>query len=186
MNPQLDSASFEGAVGNCRHDVVQNRVQNPETCSQVLEGDNQSQRGCGKLQRGNAQGAIPQGSEGAAGNCWQDCVQGNMPKSAGGCGKLLRKIEIQLQTTRLDHHNLQVTDYGYVEKVFLNLRRKLNRKEDDEMFDLKTNVLIWVLFKSTTMKSAIHLGLECDQNLIACHNMNFEGIKTLFDIFEAD
>ena len=26
------------------------------------------------------------------------------------------KIEMQLSTTKLDHHNLQVTDYGYVEK----------------------------------------------------------------------
>ena len=81
--------------------------------------------------------------EGAAGNCRQDTVRGNMAKGSRSCGKLQRKIEIQLQTTRLDHHNLQVTDYGYVEKVFTNLRRKLNRTEDDEMFDLKTNVLIW-------------------------------------------
>ena len=35
---------------------------------------------------------------------------------------------------------------------------------------------------STTMKSAIHLGLEHDQILIACQNTNFEGIKTLSDI----
>ena len=53
-----------------------------EACSQVLKGDNQSQRGCGKLQRDN--------------------VQGNMH------GKLQRKIEIQLQTTRLASHRLQI------------------------------------------------------------------------------
>ena len=63
--------------------------------------------------------------EGAAGNCRQDTVQSNMVESSRGCGKLQQKIEIQLQTTRLDHHNLQVTDYGYGEKVFMNLRRKL-------------------------------------------------------------
>ena len=96
--------------------------------------------------------------------------------------KLQRKIEIQLQTTRMDHHNLQVTDYGYVEKVFTNLRRKLNRTEEDEIFDLKTNVLIWGLFMQTTVRSAIRLGLDYDQNLIACQNTNFEGIKTLFEI----
>ena len=50
------------------------------------------------------------------------------------------------------------------------------------MFDLRSNVLIWGLFISTTMKSAIHLGLECDQILIARQSTNFEGIKTLFDI----
>ena len=78
-----------------------------------------------------------------------------------------QKIEIHMQTTRLDHHNLQVTDYGYVEKVFTNLRRKLNRTEDDEMLDLKTNVLTWGLFMSTTVTSAIHFGLEYDENLTA-------------------
>ena len=114
-------------------------------------------------------------SEGAAGHCWQDTVQGSH------AWKLERKIEIQLQTTRLDHHNLQVTDYGHVEKVFTNRRRKLNRTEDDEMFDLDTNVLIWRRFMSTT-KSAIHLGLNYDRYVIACQNQNFGGTKTLFDI----
>ena len=78
---------------------------------------------------------------GVAGNCRRDTVQGNMPESLRGCGKLQQKIEIQLQTTGLDHHKVQVTDYGYVEKVFMNLCRKLNRTENDEMFDLKTSVL---------------------------------------------
>ena len=67
-----------------------------------------------------------------------------MLKGSRGCGKLEQKIEIQLQTTRVDHHNLQVTDYGYVEKIFTNLRRKFYRTENDEMFDLKTNVLIYL------------------------------------------
>ena len=49
-NPQMDSGSVEGAAGNCRQDIVQNRVQNPETYSQVWNGDNQSRRSCGKLQ----------------------------------------------------------------------------------------------------------------------------------------
>ena len=50
------------------------------------------------------------------------------------------------------------------------------------MLDLKTNVLIRRLFMSTTMKPALHLGREYQQNLIACRNTNFEEIKTLFDI----
>ena len=37
-------------------------------------------------------------------------------------------------------------------------------------------------FMSTTMKSAVHVGREYQQNLIACRNTNFEEIKTLFDI----
>ena len=95
-NPQLYSGSEKGAVGNCERDTVQKRVQNPETCSRLWKGDNQSQRSCGKLQR--------------------DYVQGNMLKSSVSCVKLQRKIGIQLQTTWLDHHNLQGTVHGYVEK----------------------------------------------------------------------
>ena len=50
------------------------------------------------------------------------------------------------------------------------------------MFDLRTNVLIWGLFMSTTMKSAVRLGREYQQKLIARRNTNLEEIKTLFDI----
>ena len=55
-NPQLDSVLVKGAAGNCERDIVLNRVPNPETFSQVLRGDNQSQRGCGKLQGSTAHG----------------------------------------------------------------------------------------------------------------------------------
>ena len=54
---------------------------------------------------------------------------------------------------------------------------KLNRTGNDETFDLKTNVLIWGLFKSTTMESAMNLGLEYGKNLVACQNHNFGGIN---------
>ena len=76
----------------------------------------------------------------------------------------------------------QVTDYKYVEKVFTNLSHKLNRSENDEMFDFKTNGITWGLFVSTTMKSAVHLGREYQHILTARRNTNFEEIKTLFDI----
>ena len=36
------------------------------------------------------------------------------------------------------------------------------------MFDLKTNVLIWGLLASTTMKSAVHPGLECVNTTPTC------------------
>ena len=90
-DPQLDSGSVKGAAGNGRRDTVQNRVQNPETCSQVLKGD-KSQRGCGKMQRCTAQGAMPDSSRGC-GKLQRDFVQGNKPKSSEGCGKLQRQIE---------------------------------------------------------------------------------------------
>ena len=78
------------------------------------------------------------------------------------------------------------TSYGCVEKVFTNLRRELDRSGNHEMFDLKTNVLIWGLLMSTTMKSAVHLcristkidrvqvhELRRNQRVVRCH-LNFE------------
>ena len=96
----------------------QDRNQNPIMCSHVSKEDKPSQRSCTKLQ------------------------QGNVPNSSESCGKLQQAIEIQLEKTKLDDHNLQVTDYEYVENVFKNLGHKLSRSENDEVFDLTTNALI--------------------------------------------
>ena len=105
--------------------------------------------------------------------------RGNLCGLSRRCGKFTRRVEIQLEKIGLDCHNLQVTDYGYVKEVFKNLRHNF---ESLEMFDLMTNVLIWGLFMSTTMKSAVRLGREYQQSSIACRNTKFEEIKTLFDI----
>ena len=104
-NPQLDPGSVKGAAGNCerdivhkgaegncRRDVVQNRGPNQESCSQVLKGDNQSQRSCGKLPRSTARAPCLPFFKGAAGNCVRNYVQCNMLKSsrvAGNCNKRL-------------------------------------------------------------------------------------------------
>ena len=93
-NPQLDSASVEGAAGNCRRDIVQNRVPNPETCSQVLKRDNQSQR---VLWR-NCNGALPTAlcltvvkePWATAGRTMSKATR---LRVQGGCGKLQRKLD---------------------------------------------------------------------------------------------
>ena len=76
---------------------------------------------------------------------------------------LQRNIEIQLETFDLDYPNLQITDYKYVEKEFMDFRHKLNRSQNNEMFDSRTNESIWRLFMSTTMKFATHLDREYQQ-----------------------
>ena len=58
-------------------------------------------------------------------------------------GKPVRGIQNQLTRTKLDHHNLQVSDNLYIEKVFTNVRQELNRSEDDQMLDQRVNVLTW-------------------------------------------
>ena len=47
---------------------------------------------------------------------------------------------------------------------------------------LKTNVLIWGFFMSTTMKAAIHLGPHYVENLEVYRNTIFEELQNLFHI----
>ena len=75
-----------------------------------------------------------------------------------------------------------MSDNLYIEKVFTNVRQKLNRSEDDRMLDQRANVLIWRLLTSTTMVAAIHLGENYNEHLIAFRNTNFDALKTVFDI----
>ena len=70
--------------------------------------------------------------------------------------------------SKMELHNMQISDNRYFEKVFENLRQKLNLVEVAPVIcieALKTNVLMWRLFTLTTMKAAIHLGPNCMENL---------------------
>ena len=98
-------------------------------------------------------------------------------------GKLGHEVQNQLADVKLSHHILQVSSTQNTVKVFANVRPKMNRPEDDQMaLDQKVNVLIWVLFMSPTMKAAIHLGENYNENLFTYKNTNFKALKTLFDI----
>ena len=63
-----------------------------------------------------------------------------------GAGRPVQVFENQLARTQLDYHHMQISDDQYLEKVFENLRQKLNLSEDAEIFNQKTNVLIWGFF----------------------------------------
>ena len=82
--------------------------------------------------------------------------------------KLERGEDIQFERSKLHFHNMQISDFRYLEKVFKNLQKELNLAENAPVIGfeaLKTNVLIWGLFMSTTMKAAIHLGPNYDEIL---------------------
>ena len=66
-----------------------------------------------------------------------------MDQSSSSTRCAVRGVQNQLTEARLDHHNLQVSDTRYSEKVFTKVRQKLNRAEDDEMLDQRGNVLTW-------------------------------------------
>ena len=96
--------------------------------------------------------------------------------------KLVRGDDNQIEKTRLKFHIVQISDHRYLEKVFKNQRQKFILAEVAPVLDLKTNVLIWGLFKSTTMKASVHLGPNYNGNLEVCKNTNLEELKNLFDI----
>ena len=62
--------------------------------------------------------------------------------------KSCREEQNRLTETKLTHHNLQIFNRPYLEKVFANVRQKLSRPQDDQMLDLNVNVLTWGLFVS--------------------------------------
>ena len=45
-----------------------------------------------------------------------------------------------------------------LEKVYSNVRRELGRPPNDDMEQIDVNMIIWVIFMSATMKTAVHLG----------------------------
>ena len=116
------------------------RVQNPATSSQDWQKDNSCLMKSGACER------------------------------SGSIGKRVRGVENQLARTKLDHHNMQVSDYRYVNKFFGNLWLKLRVRS--YVLDEKTNVLIWGLFMLTTTKASGHLRPSYNENLVAHRNTN--------------
>ena len=102
--------------------------------------------------------------------------------------KLERGDDIQIERTRLELHNMQISDHRYLEKVFKKLRKKLKIAEEAPVLGieaLKTNDLIWGFFLSTTTKAAVHLGPIYIENLEVYRNTHFEELQNLFDITQS-
>ena len=95
---------------------------------------------------------------------------------------LVRGDDSQIEKTRLEFHNMQVSDKRYLEKVFRNQRQKLNLAEEAPVLHLKTDVLIWGLFMSTVMTASVYLGPNYIEHLEVYRNTNFEELKNLFDV----
>ena len=55
----------------------------------------------------------------------------------------MRGDDSEIERTRLEVHIIQISDHRYLEKVFKNLRQKLNLAEEAPVLDLKINELIW-------------------------------------------
>ena len=70
----------------------------------------------------------------------------------------------RLSETRLSHHNFQIFNVKHLEKVLPNVRQ---------------------IFMSATMKAAVHLPQDYEENLRTTKNTYFEHVKTLFDVSQS-
>ena len=52
----------------------------------------------------------------------------------------------------------------------------------ETMPDIDVNAMIWRIFLSATMKAAVHLGQDYQENLRTTKNIDFEKAQQLFDI----
>ena len=83
--------------------------------------------------------------------------------------------------------NVEIADFNYVSRVFQFLTKKLGIPEGKELFATeasKTNIMMWGWFMSSTMKEAIHLGLNHEENMEILKCRNFENVGNLFTLTE--
>ena len=94
---------------------------------------------------------------------------------------------VQGATPRSQFQNMKHTNHQYMTSVFHLLQKKLGITAGYSTFPmeaLKTNVLIWCMFMSSSMKAAIRLGSNYLANLEDYKNTNFEEIQSLFNIIQ--
>ena len=104
QGPELRRCSVPGSTKN----PVSDRVRNSATNSQEWQRDDNPFR------------------------CTVKPVRGGVCERSRSTRKPVRGAENQLARTRLDHHKMHISDYQYFEKVFKNVRQRLNRLEDDQ------------------------------------------------------
>ena len=64
-------------------------------------------------------------------------VRSGESASSASTRKLERGDDTQIERRRLEFHNMQVSDHRHLEKVFKNLRQKLNLAEEAPVLNLK-------------------------------------------------
>ena len=83
---------------------------------------------------------------------------------------------VQTATPRTVFQNVKYTNHQYITEVFHFLQKKLEITAGLSTLSveaLETNVLMWGVFISSSMKAVIHLGPNCLANLEVHKNTNF-------------
>ena len=95
-----------------------------------------------------------------------------------------RKL-VQTATPRTECQNMKFTNHQYMTKIFHFLQEKLGITEAYSTFSmaaLKTNVLIWWMFMTWSMKAVIRFGPNNLPSLEVYKDTNFEEIHNSFNI----
>ena len=79
---------------------------------------------------------------------------------------------------KLEFTNMQISNSGHLEKVFKNIKKKVNLAEDAPPRGSKRTQPTL----SAPMKAAIHMGPDYIEILEISKNTNFEELQNLFDI----
>ena len=92
---------------------------------------------------------------------------------------------MQGATPRPEFQNMKYTNHQYMTRIFQFLQKKLGITASFSTFSmeaLKTNVLIWGMFMSSSMKAATHFGRNYLANLEVYKNTNVEEIESLSNV----
>ena len=110
--------------------------------------------------------------------------QAKVTPSDGGFQRRLSTTANPIDTDN-EFCNMGITDSDYIENIFRFLQKKCGVQEGHESFSVrasKTNILMWGLFMSSSMRAAIHLEQNYKKNLETYKFTNFEHIESLFSV----
>ena len=91
---------------------------------------------------------------------------------------------VRAATPRTEFQNMKYTNHQYMTKIFHFLQKKLGITASYSTFLMeasKTNVLMWRMFMSSSMKAAFHLGPNYLADLVGYKNTNFKEILSVFN-----
>ena len=80
---------------------------------------------------------------------------------------------------------MMIADSNFLDKIFRFLQKKLGGQEGHESLGIsasKTNIMMWGLFMSSSMRAVIHHGQNYKKNLETCKFTNFDQIENFFSV----
>ena len=100
-----------------------------------------------------------------------------------GTKKLVRGVDPHKNRSETKFRNMKIPSRHYLKKIYQKMRIKLGTTQKLSKFGteaMKTDVLMWGLFISSSTKAAIHFAPRYTENLEAYKNTDFAEIQNLF------